>query len=218
MPLRIVACRRPPQARRGFTLIELLVVVVIIGILASVALPAFVSAQDRARNASVQANVKTIQIALAEYSAEYNGLHPEVTYVAAKKGGGGGNGNGNGNGGGNGNGKWGRGAGAPLDGLEDYLPGGIMPRSPWCADSQTVFYQPDNDLTAVEAIASNDELMTPVGRKLGGGAVANPPTAVKHYGAIAYDLELDSQVYVVYGTGKKNKDAILAGSCSNNGN
>ncbi len=190
-------------------------VVVIIGILASVALPAFVSAQDRARNAAVQANVKTVQVALAEYAAEYNGLHPEVTYVAAKKGGGGGNGNGNG--GGNG-GKKGRGAGAPLDGLEDYLPGGRMPRSPWSADSQTEFYQPTNELTAVEKISDGEELMTPIGRKLGGGQVANPPSAVKHYGAIAYDLAIDSQIYVVYGTGKKNKDAVLAGSCSNNGN
>lgn len=65
------------QAKQtGFTLIELLVVVVIIGILATVALPNLLGAQDKAKNSGVQANGHNVQVALERYGVDTMGKFP----------------------------------------------------------------------------------------------------------------------------------------------
>jgi prepilin-type N-terminal cleavage/methylation domain-containing protein len=60
----------------GFTLVELLVVVVIIGILAAIALPNFISAQVKAKESSVKANMRTAQIAAESYCVGCGGAYP----------------------------------------------------------------------------------------------------------------------------------------------
>ncbi|MEO7993552.1 MAG: type II secretion system protein [bacterium] len=64
------------RKRSGFTLIELLVVITIIGILAAIALPNYIKAKDKAKEAEVKAACHTIQIALERYSTDHNGGYP----------------------------------------------------------------------------------------------------------------------------------------------
>jgi len=49
-----------------------------IGIVAAIALPNFIGAQDKARCASVKANMRTAQIVAESYAVEHGGMYPKA--------------------------------------------------------------------------------------------------------------------------------------------
>ncbi len=62
----------PPTHAPGFTLVELAIVILILGILATLGLPAYQNAVIKARAADVLGDFNTIKIAAYNYFAEHN--------------------------------------------------------------------------------------------------------------------------------------------------
>lgn len=79
MKLKIVNCKLKIEG--GFTLVELLIVITILGILASIALVAFRSAQTRGRDAQRKSDLKQMNSALELFYADYQ-KYPNAVGVA----------------------------------------------------------------------------------------------------------------------------------------
>jgi prepilin-type N-terminal cleavage/methylation domain-containing protein len=84
MPLPI----RPARAgadESGFTLIELMVVILIIGVLAGIAIAAFMSQSEKARDVTAKAQARNAETAAETYATEHSGEYKGLEVVKLKE-------------------------------------------------------------------------------------------------------------------------------------
>jgi type IV pilus assembly protein PilA len=74
--------RERAGSESGFTLIELLVVMLILGILAAIAIPAFLNQKNKANDASAKSMARTMQTAEETCSTDNNGSYANCTLAA----------------------------------------------------------------------------------------------------------------------------------------
>jgi type IV pilus assembly protein PilA len=80
-----VGARLNGDSEAGFTLIELLVVMLILGILAAIALPAFFNQKDKAGDAKAKEYAHSAQVAMETFSTDNGGSYEGATVLALEE-------------------------------------------------------------------------------------------------------------------------------------
>jgi len=74
--------RNKKQGQKGFTLIELMIVIAIIGILAAIAIPNFISYRKRSYDAAAQSDLKNLMTAQEAYYVD-NSTYKDITLTGS---------------------------------------------------------------------------------------------------------------------------------------
>lgn len=80
-----IGARLNGDSEAGFTLIELLVVMLILGILAAIALPAFFNQKEKAGDSKAKENDHTAQVAIETYATEHGGKYTNASVTELQK-------------------------------------------------------------------------------------------------------------------------------------
>src|SRR6201997_4753680 len=75
----LYSLRQRSKDEGGFTLIELLVVILIIGILAAIAIPAFLNQKGKANDSAAKVQVRTAETAAETYAVDHSGKYEGMT-------------------------------------------------------------------------------------------------------------------------------------------
>lgn len=70
-------------SKKGFTLVEIMIVVVIIGLLAAMAIPAFQRVRESSRASAMDNDARQLASAAQQYMLENNTTSASITYAAA---------------------------------------------------------------------------------------------------------------------------------------
>jgi type IV pilus assembly protein PilA len=71
--------QRMASDQSGFTLVELLVVMLILGLLAAIAIPAFFNQRNKAKDSSAKEMARTAETSMETYATDNNGTYDNAT-------------------------------------------------------------------------------------------------------------------------------------------